>query len=166
MCLILNQSKFFVLLVKFYLKIAKRRGTVLKMIDRKTNIFRLQKIDASAIEDFYGLPSDTSKSSETGYILFYQSRESLWGMFLSDRPKKSRKWSNVPRARRETKVSARSQRVHSKIVINWAVFGSDAYCIIKKCEIMFYVQKNSFWRSFSHRLVTVFTCAFFGRNVW
>lgn len=37
----------------------------------------LQKIDASTIEDFYGLTADTQKSSETGYILFYQSRESL-----------------------------------------------------------------------------------------
>ncbi|KAI8440586.1 hypothetical protein MSG28_001811 [Choristoneura fumiferana] len=33
------------------------------------------KIDASAIEDFYGLTSDIQKSSETGYILFYQSRD-------------------------------------------------------------------------------------------
>lgn len=39
----------------------------------KTNLF--QKIDASAIEDFYGLTSDIQKSSETGYILFYQSRD-------------------------------------------------------------------------------------------
>lgn len=35
----------------------------------------VDKIDASAIEDFYGLPSDTQKTSESGYILFYQSRE-------------------------------------------------------------------------------------------
>lgn len=34
-----------------------------------------QKIDQSAIEDFYGLTSDGQKSSETGYILFYQSRD-------------------------------------------------------------------------------------------
>lgn len=34
-----------------------------------------QKIEASAIEDFYGLTSDIQKSSETGYILFYQSRD-------------------------------------------------------------------------------------------
>ncbi|VVC98995.1 unnamed protein product [Leptidea sinapis] len=33
------------------------------------------KIEASAIEDFYGLTSDLQKSSETGYILFYQSRD-------------------------------------------------------------------------------------------
>nr|CAH7738625.1 unnamed protein product [Callosobruchus chinensis] len=37
----------------------------------------VKKIDASTIEDFYGLTADTQKSSETGYILFYQSRESL-----------------------------------------------------------------------------------------
>jgi ubiquitin carboxyl-terminal hydrolase 12/46 len=33
-------------------------------------------IEPSAIEDFYGLTSDIQKSSETGYILFYQSRDS------------------------------------------------------------------------------------------
>lgn len=37
--------------------------------------FFYQKIDASTIEDFYGLTSDIQKSSETGYILFYQSRD-------------------------------------------------------------------------------------------
>ena len=36
----------------------------------------LQKIEPSAIEDFYGLTTDIQKSSETGYILFYQSRDS------------------------------------------------------------------------------------------
>lgn len=35
----------------------------------------VDKIDQSAIEDFYGLTSDIQKSSETGYILFYQSRD-------------------------------------------------------------------------------------------
>lgn len=35
----------------------------------------LQKIDAQAIEEFYGLTSDISKNSESGYILFYQSRD-------------------------------------------------------------------------------------------
>lgn len=35
----------------------------------------VDKIEASAMEDFYGLPSDIQKNSETGYILFYQSRE-------------------------------------------------------------------------------------------
>lgn len=40
------------------------------------NLFmNFQKIDASTIEDFYGLTSDIQKSSETGYILFYQSRD-------------------------------------------------------------------------------------------
>lgn len=38
----------------------------------------MQKIDAQAIEEFYGLPSDISKNSESGYILFYQSREWRW----------------------------------------------------------------------------------------
>lgn len=37
--------------------------------------FLLQKIDAQAIEEFYGLTSDISKNSESGYILFYQSRD-------------------------------------------------------------------------------------------
>lgn len=37
--------------------------------------FHEKKIDQSAIEDFYGLTSDLQKSSETGYILFYQSRD-------------------------------------------------------------------------------------------
>lgn len=37
--------------------------------------FLSQKIDAQAIEEFYGLTSDISKNSESGYILFYQSRE-------------------------------------------------------------------------------------------
>lgn len=40
-------------------------------------LFILQKIDAQAIEEFYGLTSDISKNSESGYILFYQSREWL-----------------------------------------------------------------------------------------
>lgn len=35
----------------------------------------VQKIDAQAIEEFYGLTSDISKNSESGYILFYQSRD-------------------------------------------------------------------------------------------
>lgn len=39
--------------------------------------FYVQKIDAQAIEEFYGLTSDISKNSESGYILFYQSRD--WG---------------------------------------------------------------------------------------
>lgn len=36
----------------------------------------VDKIEPSAIEDFYGLTTDIQKSSETGYILFYQSRDS------------------------------------------------------------------------------------------
>jgi len=35
----------------------------------------VQKIEASSIEDFYGFSSDIQKTSESGYILFYQSRE-------------------------------------------------------------------------------------------
>lgn len=35
----------------------------------------VDKIEASAIEEFYGLASDLQKTSESGYILFYQSRE-------------------------------------------------------------------------------------------
>lgn len=35
----------------------------------------VEKIDAQAIEEFYGLTSDISKNSETGYVLFYQSRD-------------------------------------------------------------------------------------------
>ncbi|KAI7697912.1 hypothetical protein SSS_10027 [Sarcoptes scabiei] len=34
----------------------------------------VDKIDPSTIEDFFGLTSDTQKNSESGYILFYQSR--------------------------------------------------------------------------------------------
>ncbi|XP_017488380.1 PREDICTED: ubiquitin carboxyl-terminal hydrolase 46-like [Rhagoletis zephyria] len=36
----------------------------------------VEKIDPANIEDFYGLTSDTQKTSESGYILFYQCRES------------------------------------------------------------------------------------------
>ncbi|KAH9418459.1 ubiquitin-specific protease 12/46 [Dermatophagoides pteronyssinus] len=35
----------------------------------------VDKIDPSTIEDFFGLTSDTQKNSESGYILFYQSRD-------------------------------------------------------------------------------------------
>ncbi|KAK1796628.1 hypothetical protein P4O66_008928, partial [Electrophorus voltai] len=35
----------------------------------------VEKIDAQALEEFYGLTSDISKNSESGYILFYQSRQ-------------------------------------------------------------------------------------------
>jgi len=38
-------------------------------------LIHFQKIDAQAIEEFYGLTSDISKNSESGYILFYQSRD-------------------------------------------------------------------------------------------
>ena len=35
----------------------------------------VDKIDPATIEDFYGLTADVQKSSETGYILFYESRD-------------------------------------------------------------------------------------------
>ncbi|XP_077984959.1 ubiquitin carboxyl-terminal hydrolase 12-like isoform X1 [Glandiceps talaboti] len=35
----------------------------------------VEKIDAQAIEEFYGLTSDLQKTSESGYILFYQQRD-------------------------------------------------------------------------------------------
>ncbi|XP_026070884.1 ubiquitin carboxyl-terminal hydrolase 12-like [Carassius auratus] len=35
----------------------------------------VEKIDAQAMEEFFGLTSDISKNSESGYILFYQSRD-------------------------------------------------------------------------------------------
>ena len=38
----------------------------------------VDKIDPATIEDFYGLTADVQKSSETGYILFYQSRDPQW----------------------------------------------------------------------------------------
>ncbi|XP_053229171.1 ubiquitin carboxyl-terminal hydrolase 46-like isoform X2 [Podarcis raffonei] len=34
----------------------------------------VEKIDAKAIEEFYGLTSDDTKNSESAYILFYESR--------------------------------------------------------------------------------------------
>ena len=36
----------------------------------------VDKIEATAIEEFFGLTADIQKSSETGYILFYQARDS------------------------------------------------------------------------------------------
>ncbi|MPC13409.1 Ubiquitin carboxyl-terminal hydrolase 46 [Portunus trituberculatus] len=35
----------------------------------------VDKIDPSLMEEFYGLTSELQKSSETGYILFYQARD-------------------------------------------------------------------------------------------
>ncbi|KAK2164277.1 hypothetical protein NP493_1423g01026 [Ridgeia piscesae] len=35
----------------------------------------VDKMEASSIEEFFGLTSDVQKNSESGYILFYQSRE-------------------------------------------------------------------------------------------
>lgn len=53
-----------------YISIVKSHGFWLLFDDDMVD-----KIEASAIEDFYGLTSDIQKSSETGYILFYQSRD-------------------------------------------------------------------------------------------
>jgi len=53
-----------------YISIVKSHGFWLLFDDDIVD-----KIDASAIEDFYGLMSDLQKNSESGYILFYQSRE-------------------------------------------------------------------------------------------
>ncbi|PSN37653.1 Ubiquitin carboxyl-terminal hydrolase 46 [Blattella germanica] len=53
-----------------YISIVKSHGFWLLFDDDMVD-----KIDASTIEDFYGLTSDIQKSSETGYILFYQSRD-------------------------------------------------------------------------------------------
>ncbi|KAE8745579.1 hypothetical protein FOCC_FOCC007690 [Frankliniella occidentalis] len=53
-----------------YISIVKSHGFWLLFDDDMVD-----KIDSSAIEDFYGLTSDIQKSSETGYILFYQSRD-------------------------------------------------------------------------------------------
>ena len=41
----------------------------------------VDKIDPAAIEDFYGLTADVQKSSETGYILFYESRDPQWFIY-------------------------------------------------------------------------------------
>ncbi|RXM96187.1 Ubiquitin carboxyl-terminal hydrolase 46 [Acipenser ruthenus] len=46
-----------------------------EMCCSKQEAQKRSKIDAQAIEEFYGLTSDISKNSESGYILFYQSRE-------------------------------------------------------------------------------------------
>jgi len=53
-----------------YISIVKSHGFWLLFDDDMVD-----KIDASAIEDFYGLTSTVQKSSETGYILFYQSKD-------------------------------------------------------------------------------------------
>uniref|UniRef100_A0A6M2DLQ3 ubiquitinyl hydrolase 1 n=1 Tax=Xenopsylla cheopis TaxID=163159 RepID=A0A6M2DLQ3_XENCH len=55
-----------------YISIVKSHGFWLLFDDDMVD-----KIDASTIEDFYGLTSDIQKSSETGYILFYQSRDCI-----------------------------------------------------------------------------------------
>jgi ubiquitin carboxyl-terminal hydrolase 12/46 len=34
-----------------------------------------KKIEVSSFEEFYGLPQDSNKKSETSYILFYEARQ-------------------------------------------------------------------------------------------
>lgn len=54
-----------------YISLVKSHGFWLLFDDDVVDI-----IDASQIEEFYGVPSDLQKNStETGYIFFYQSRE-------------------------------------------------------------------------------------------
>jgi len=53
-----------------YISIVKSHGFWLLFDDDLVD-----KIEATNIEDFYGLTSDIQKNSESGYILFYQSRE-------------------------------------------------------------------------------------------
>merc|ERR1711972_905842 len=53
-----------------YISIVKSAGFCLVFDDDLVD-----KIDPATIEDFYGLTADVQKSSETGYILFYQSRD-------------------------------------------------------------------------------------------
>lgn len=52
-----------------YISIVKSFGLWLLFDDEIVD-----KIDASSIEEFFGLTND-QKTSESGYILFYQSRE-------------------------------------------------------------------------------------------
>ncbi|XP_055357877.1 ubiquitin carboxyl-terminal hydrolase 46-like [Paramacrobiotus metropolitanus] len=57
------------------------RGHYISIVKTSNNVWLLfdddvvERIEASAVEDFYGLTSDLQKNSETGYILFYQTRE-------------------------------------------------------------------------------------------
>ncbi|OQR69801.1 ubiquitin carboxyl-terminal hydrolase 12-like [Tropilaelaps mercedesae] len=53
-----------------YISIVKSHGLWLLFDDDIVD-----KIDPSTIDDFFGLTQDTPKSSESGYILFYQSKE-------------------------------------------------------------------------------------------
>jgi len=57
-----------------YISIVKSAGFWLVFDDDLVD-----KIEPSAIEDFFGLTADIQKSSETGYILFYQSLDSEGG---------------------------------------------------------------------------------------
>ncbi|EDV24928.1 uncharacterized protein TRIADDRAFT_50293 [Trichoplax adhaerens] len=53
-----------------YISIVKSHGFWLLFDDDA-----VEKIEPNAMEDFYGLASETYKSSAAGYILFYQARE-------------------------------------------------------------------------------------------
>ena len=53
-----------------YLSIVKSHGVWLLFDDDIVD-----KIDPTTIDDFFGLTQDTPKASESGYILFYQSKE-------------------------------------------------------------------------------------------
>ncbi|XP_067947998.1 ubiquitin carboxyl-terminal hydrolase 46-like [Watersipora subatra] len=53
-----------------YISLVKSHGLWL-LFDDDT----VERVDATQLEDFYGLNSDAQKNTETGYILFYQSRE-------------------------------------------------------------------------------------------
>lgn len=57
------------------------RGHYISIVKTSNNVWLLfdddvvDRIEPSAVEEFYGLTSDLQKNSETGYILFYQTRE-------------------------------------------------------------------------------------------
>jgi ubiquitin carboxyl-terminal hydrolase 12/46 len=57
------------------------RGHYISIVKTTNNVWLLfdddvvERIEQSAVEEFYGLTSDLQKNSETGYILFYQTRE-------------------------------------------------------------------------------------------
>jgi len=53
-----------------YISLVKSHGLWLLFDDDNVD-----KVEATQLEDFYGLTSDTQKNTESGYILFYQCRE-------------------------------------------------------------------------------------------
>ena len=66
----LNQLTYIFVFRGHYISIVKSHGFWLIFDDDIVD-----KIDPATIEDFYGLTADVQKSSETGYILFYESRD-------------------------------------------------------------------------------------------